>query len=1082
MKKHHCDFEREPIKRERPVWAGDVDTTPVGEYWDVQHKAHPPVPECGYGMPPLMPNLPPFNPNLSMPSQIESLTHRVNDLIDTLNGYTENVYGAYDAIVQSALCNDAYYKEVTIEEGYIPDASAKYRVVHIPFVDRVGEPIYLELGLAYNNTTNSGVKEKSFDASQRLIADKFIPAINNGSNWYGKVYWKNAPLPTTEDENVKYTVGVTENGFIKWYANTVDDRTMTIDKVRNSIGVRSVLIASGELVPDMWESTESTLLARVGLGMNYTTKERFLVVVEGSDRTGCTTEQFANIFRGYACDVAVECANGDSSYMLDKGEMCVIPSTVDADNAPTVPESNCFWYITKRRHYKNQYVKDVANMTQRLGEEIWNTELADKAVDKIKDYAISIMNKLDTEIEDRKNSDSELNDKIDAESARLDKRVDDEAVTRNEEDAKLDTRITTEVATLNTKIDEEAARLDKRVDDETATRSEEDAKLDTRITAEVETLNKRIESEVETLVTADNQLRTDLITEQTARISNDINSVEILQDGTKNIYRLKRNDNTYLTVPVEVYDYTLLVTKLDELSQVEVRLNTEIEERKKADDELKAKDEILEGSITTEISDRKSADVVLNKAINTETENRTNEDTAIKALITAEQTARETGDSNLATQISELKSQYEAFVTRTDSDIAGIETDIEAMHNTISEISKTVSANKTDVDTKITNLSGRLTSQETINADNVTKIGELTGKLNTMQTTVSALNETVTSLQAAFASTEQSFENVKKTVAEMQSELNTFEARIEASIKEVNDKFGSYLPLTGGTMQGEINMDSHILSGLSAAKFTGYNLSNTIYASEDISYPSFSTSDNTSRIAVIVGDAVHDDQAATLKQVKSEITNETTKYIPKTGASDITGSLSFQSNDETYPYIENASAIRFKSGQSIPVTAAIDVDSDGYLSLMSNNNKAHLSVEDGNINVHDNYISNLNDGISGQDAVTLHQLANYVTGIASFYPDLSSDITCYASSFNELFEYDFTYSGDDFYIINVYFNDNPVLGNLGLIPLFTYTVDIEKHLIKIYFNVYNATGANKIIPSGTIFSGLVIGSTLYDYD
>lgn len=897
MKKHDCfHFEEEPAKRERPEWAGPADTTPVGQYWDVQHKPCPPVPDCGYGMPPLMPPIPPFNPNLSMSGQVEALNCKVNDLIKTLNCYSENVYGAYNAIVHSALCNDAYYREVTIEEGYIPDASAKYKVVHIPFLDKAGEPIYLELGLAYNNSTNSGVREKSFDASQRFLADKIIPAANVGTNWYGHPIWKNAPIPTTEVEGMKYTVGITEGGFIKWYANSVDDRTMQIDKVRNAMGVRSVLIAGGELSQNMWENTESTQLARVGIGMNYQTKERFIVVVEGSDRTGCTIEQFANIFKGYACDVAVECANGDYSYMLDKGEMAVMPSTVNALSIPTVPDSNCFWYITKRRHYKNQYVKDVAVLTQRVGQEIWNAELADTAVDKVKAEVIDLNNRLTDEIQNRKDADEHLADLI---------------------------------------------------ADETDARITGDEKLDKRITNEVTTLNARIDSEVEKLNAVDAKLREDLTTETQNRIANDIASVELVQDGTKDIYRLKKNDGTAIEVPIEVYNYTLLVQKLDTLSQVEVRLNAEIEARKAADDKIEAK-------VDTEIADRKTADADLQKQINDnksstdaalaqevadrkaadvkEVADRTQADAdmdaALKALIKAEETARVAGDTELANQISDFTSKFNAFKNATEGDIAGIEADVTTLTENLNALTNTVSANKTDLESKLTALIARVTAEETTTADNVNKIAQLVAQVNALQETMSALNQTVTSLQASFASTEQSFENVKQTVSAMQTELNTFETTVNTKLTELEGKFGKYLPLAGGTMGGNIFMPDRvaklyigdimnggrIYSEDDTARLVHFGIENTFF----ISFEKYNTNqdyaptidsygyseesgkyDNPSilfakttgeLIPIHIADGVIDAHAVTKRQL--DAVDPTGKYLPLSGGT-LTGDLNF---------------------------------------------------------------------------------------------------------------------------------------------------------------------------------------------
>lgn len=1134
MKKHDCfHFDDEPAKRERPEWAGSADTTPVGQYWDVQHKPCPPVPDCGYGMPPhkpcppvpdcgycmppLMPPIPPFNPNLSMPGQVEALNCKVNDLIKTLNCYSENVYGAYNAIVQSALCNDAYYREVTIEEGYIPDVSAKYKVVHIPFLDKAGEPIYLELGLAYNNSTNSGVREKSFDASQRFLADKLIPAANVGTNWYGHPVWKNAPIPTTEVEGMKYTVGITEGGFIKWYANSVDDRTMQIDKVRNAMGVRSVLIAGGELSQNMWETTESTQLARVGIGMNYQTKERFIVVVEGSDRTGCTVEQFANIFKGYACDVAVECANGDSSYMVDKGEMAVMPSTVNAMSIPTVPDSNCFWYITKRRHYKNQYVKDVATLTQRVGQEIWNTELADTAVDKVKAEVVDLNNRLEAEIQNRKDAD---------------------------------------------------AQLDADIAEETENRINGDTTLDNRITKEVATLNERIDSEVEKLNAVDAKLREDLTAETQNRIDNDIASVELVQDGTKDIYRLKKNDGTAIEVPVEVYNYTLLVQKLDTLSQVEVRLNAEIEARKAADDKIEAK-------VDTEIADRKTADADLQKQINDnksstdaalaqevadrkaadaqETADRTQADadmdTALKALIKAEETARTAQDTVLANQIADLTKQYQDFKNATESDIAGIEADIEGLNTNLDNLVRIVSKNKAELEGKLTDLTARVTAEETTTADNVQKIAQITSQLNVLQETMSALNQTVTSLQASFASTEKSFENVKQTVSAMQEEMNTFEATVNTKLTEFESKFGDYLPLAGGTMSGTIvyphNPDTVVLSTtlpsgkvmelIKVGKITfPYGELGTMYSpysglddsikSGTISYTAmydsvhedeynpysiqflnlnekgFPVSDYV-RPRLIIGDGVLDYDAVTKKQLDSGLAG----YLPLSGGamsgSIINATIATSSTDINDGGLNQYTLI-LKDKQS-DTTFQINTASEGVLSL--NNGSGKLIVASGTEPAQAVNKSQLDEAVASIDLSAYLPLAGgTITGPIDVGKNDNITIGVLTGA-NIIFQQNVTYlnevGGIKFIKVNNYPNVSPTLsfGNTGRLRVMdtsagTYlpisvadgTVDTDavnkKQLDNVIGTYYNKLYAANLEASLPAHKRIVFASHLINID
>lgn len=490
-----------------------------------------PLPPCGYIFPPVKP----YCPGVSPEEQMGILTERVNELIQTINNYSTDVYGAYNAIVNSALCNDAYYNEITTEEGYIAEASAKYKVIHIPFLDRAKEPIYFELGLAYNNTTNANVHEDVFNASQRTIADKLIPAYNSDNTWVGAVVWKGAPIGNIGELPATYTFGVTDNGFFKVYENLTDYTQLKQDCVRNAFEARSILIQGGNLTPDKFEPDEKNQqLGRVGVGMNYDTKERFIVIVQGSNQSGCTTEQLANIFKTYNCNMAVELSNGMMTTALDKGAFMFVPPTADGVSVPTIPEVNAFWYITKRRHYHNEYVRDVANLTQKYGEMLWRTETANISVDNVKAVVAGFQRALETETAERKAADETLQANIYA-----------EAEAREQGDTTLQQNINT----LSQHVDEVKQEL-----------TQADA-----------TLQQNIDN-----------LRTEL----TAK---DIDSVEKTADGNKNIYRLRLNDTTYVDVAIETYDYSLLTQKLDTLSNLEPRLEAEITARQEADQRIEAK-------------------------------------------------------------------------------------------------------------------------------------------------------------------------------------------------------------------------------------------------------------------------------------------------------------------------------------------------------------------------------------------------------------------------------------------------------------------------------------------------------------
>lgn len=488
------------------------------------HFPKPPAP--GYVIPPIPP-CKPYVPGFSPEEQMAILTNKVNEMINLFNGFQDDTWGAYQAIVESALTNDAYYNEITVEEGYIPEAEAKYKVVHIPFLDRAKQPIYIELGLAYNNTTNANVHEDVFSASKRTLADKLIPAYNSTNTWWGATVWKNAPIGKIGENPADYTVGITANGFIKVYEMLTNYTQLKQDGVRNAFVANSILVQGGAMTPSKFFPDEKDqLLGRVGMGMNYDTKERFFVIVNGSDTSGCTTEMLANIFLKYNCTVAVELANGLATVGVDKGSMMFIPPTVDGDDVPTVPEVNAFWYITKRRHYRNEYVKDVAELTQKTGECLWESMLADIAVDEAKLEVKELSDQLDNEISERENADNEL----------------------KEADKQLQQNIDTAVETLNQTIQSVKTELQNNID----------------------TLEEKVEGYHTELTNAD------------------IAEVELIQDSTKDTYRLKKKDGTAISVPIEVYNYELLIQKLTSLSNLETALETESQTRADADDELQS--------------------------------------------------------------------------------------------------------------------------------------------------------------------------------------------------------------------------------------------------------------------------------------------------------------------------------------------------------------------------------------------------------------------------------------------------------------------------------------------------------------
>lgn len=640
-----------PSRRRRPVWCGDVDTTRPGATWDVQDDGcckpcnpsvpgcgpvRPPMPQfpdCGYHIPPVQ-----YVPGMNEQEQLANLNCKMNELIELFNHNTDKVFGAYEEVVRSAVCNDAFYKEITVESGYLADASTSYELVHIPFVDCAGQPIYMEMGLAYNNTTNSGVTESVFDKALEVYADKILPAAERG--FQGVAIWKGAPIYSEAYSAARellpgmcnYTLGVTENGFFKIYdtpsKNNNSDmiKSMRQDKVRNSMGC-AVIIRGGEYVED--ENLTDMELPCTVLAMNYKTKERFILAI-GKDNvaSAITPEMIANLLKKYDVDVAGLTSWGQQSYLLDKGQFSFMPTSTDSDGIPTVPQSAAFWYITKRRHFHNDYVKEVAALTIQMGENLWYDELTSEAVDNLKLDFVELRNDLDQEIQDREDADMALGERIDKEIA-----------DREAADTALDEKYAAEVARLDGEID----ALSQRVTDEVA-------RLDALIQSTKETLNAK-----------------------------DVKEVKVTHEGTRDTYQVVLNDGTVLGVDMIVYNYDQLVQKLDNYATVEHRLDAEIQARKDADDALQA-------LIEAEQHARANGDSALAQQIESVR-------TELTALIQGNTTSITGLQTALDTLTQTVQSNYTSLnerVTSNAENIANLQGTYGALQATVSALNETV--------------------------------------------------------------------------------------------------------------------------------------------------------------------------------------------------------------------------------------------------------------------------------------------------------------------------------------------------------------------------------------------------------
>ena len=339
-------------------------------------------PTCGHFPKPIpcVPNVPTVLEGQSLYEAMGHLTKQVNVCIDTYNDVIKHCYKALHNMEEANEETGSYYGcgEVWTEQGYLADESAGYTITHKACVDRRGEPIRIKLHLPYNNITNSKVSQSIFDASAIEFADKIFTAQPNGENgYYGLCLQNCTPINGASADDL-YTMGFTRAGTMRVYQNSATTQQLLNDTVVDAMGVSGVLIQDGQVCSDAYFEkipNYNIQTSRIAIGQNAQTKE-VIILCCGKENTvnmnGLTSKAVANILLGLGCTIAVEVAEGANSGMLDKGQMMYFPD----ENA--VPENYCYWYISRACFYKNDFQKQLGELFQRYGANMWETYLQGK--------------------------------------------------------------------------------------------------------------------------------------------------------------------------------------------------------------------------------------------------------------------------------------------------------------------------------------------------------------------------------------------------------------------------------------------------------------------------------------------------------------------------------------------------------------------------------------------------------------------------------------------------------------------------------------------------------------------------------
>lgn len=356
---------------------------------------------CPPPMPKPMPCVPPAPSvcqGMDLYEAMNGLTDRVNTCIATYNDVMANSYQALRNLEHAAEANGAYYGdcEVSTEQGYYADEGNTYCVTRKKVVDRFGEPIRMQLKLAYDNTTNSKLEQPIDDASMIECAQVIASCEVGEDGWVGNCFYKGAPLPSIESGD-GYCVAFTRNGTMRVYANAINQSQLLNDGVENSMSCVGRIIVDGEVKDEV----AAAVAPIVAMGQNTVTKEVFFVsagsdanqVKQGLTNRGLSSKACADILKGYGCDIAVVLSTGDNAMLLDKGENAFVPSTL-----PNQVKAKAFWYITRKAHYKNDYDRQLAELIQNYGQLRYTALLNQLSILNLKNYTEAEISRIDAQL------------------------------------------------------------------------------------------------------------------------------------------------------------------------------------------------------------------------------------------------------------------------------------------------------------------------------------------------------------------------------------------------------------------------------------------------------------------------------------------------------------------------------------------------------------------------------------------------------------------------------------------------------------------------------------------------------------
>jgi archaellum component FlaC len=315
-------------------------------------------------MPVVPPPVPGFNPQAQMGAVIE----KTNECIHRWNYIQANCFKALNDCVGAAKTSPIYYddSEVHLEQGYSSDDSAVYHIVRVQKFDKAGCPIRMKLGLAYDNSTNSNVRQSMHDYSFVKSANVIITAVNPAQEgWNGPAMWRGMAIAGTPNAE-GYIAGFNSLGTLKVYKGNVETTNLCQDKIVDMIGAVMPIILNGEITEQAKALT--TKKAITAIGYNSGCGQTILFNVGITENPGMQGITVATILKEMGCNTAVITAMQDATDEPSIG-MEYLGRWTDVPSQYNDPQNVAFWYVSKRTEcgFKNDFETEIANLVQSTG-------------------------------------------------------------------------------------------------------------------------------------------------------------------------------------------------------------------------------------------------------------------------------------------------------------------------------------------------------------------------------------------------------------------------------------------------------------------------------------------------------------------------------------------------------------------------------------------------------------------------------------------------------------------------------------------------------------------------------------------